>query len=158
VAGDSAGGNLAAEMCLLARDRNGPDINYQLLMYPITDCDFETASYVDNQAGFVLRRTDMQWFWEQYIKDVSARCDPMASPLRARAESLPQAHVITAEYDTLRDEGNAYAEKLHEAGVDVFHEEVQGVIHGFMQFAAVVDKGREHLESAGRRMGEALRA
>ena len=150
VAGDSAGGNLAAEMCILARDRAAegkaaPNISFQALLYPITDCDFTTASYRDNATGYVLRATDMQWFWEQYIKNPAERQHPYASPLRADLRNLPPAYICTAQYDTLRDEGNAYAKKLQQAGVAVTHKEYPGMIHGFIGFAALVDKGREAL-------------
>lgn len=151
VAGDSAGGNLAAAVCLLARDRkmNGeltPLIQHQLLLYPIADANFETASYKENGRGYVLRRSDMQWFWDQYIKDPAERNNPYASPLQANLNNLPSATIITAQYDTLRDEGNAYAKKLQAAGVAVVHREIAGMIHGFIGFAALVDKGRDVLK------------
>lgn len=153
VAGDSAGGNLAAEVCILARDRKrtgevAPGIACQLLLYPIVDCDFETTSYRENASGYVLRRTDMQWFWDQYIADPEKRKHPHASPLRADLDNLPPAMVITAWYDTLRDEGNAYAKKLQAAGTRVIHREVPGMIHGFIGFAALVDTGKSELKHA----------
>lgn len=151
VAGDSAGGNLAAEMCILARDRAAkgqpaPKISFQLLLYPIVDCDFSTLSYKENATGYVMRASDMKWFWDQYIRDPEQRKHPYASPLRADLHNLPPACVITAQYDTLRDEGNAYARKLQAAGVHVTHKEYPGMIHGFIGFAALVDKGREALK------------
>lgn len=157
VAGDSAGGNLAAVVCLLARDRklkgeSAPDIKHQLLLYPITDANFETRSYKDNATGYVLRRTDMQWFWDQYIANPWDRSNPYASPLQADLKNLPPATVITAQYDTLRDEGNAYAKKLQAAGVRVTHKEIPGMIHGFIGFAALVDKGREVLKECAEKI------
>jgi acetyl esterase len=157
VAGDSAGGNLAAVVCLLARDRKlkgetVPAINHQLLLYPITDADFETKSYKENANGYVLRRSDMQWFWDQYIKNPAERKNPYASPLQADLKNLPPATVITAQYDTLRDEGNAYAKKLQTAGVKVTHREIQGMIHGFIGFAGLVDKGREVLKECAKKI------
>ena len=151
VAGDSAGGNLAAAVCLLARDRDMqgdsvPDIHHQLLFYPITDANFETLSYKENAVGYLLRRSDMQWFWDQYINNPQERRNAYASPLQAELGNLPAATVITAQYDTLRDEGNAYAQKLRAAGVKVTHREIPGMIHGFIGFAALVDKGREVLK------------
>ncbi len=156
VAGDSAGGNLAAEMCLLARDRNGPVVSYQLLFYPITDANFTTASYNDNAQGYVLRKSDMQWFWNQYIAEANKRSDPFASPLQAELHDLPAACVVTAQYDTLRDEGDAYAEKLRAAGVAVEHIECVGMVHGFIGFAALVDKGRDVLKDCAQRLARAL--
>jgi len=151
VAGDSAGGNLAAVVCLLSRDgklkgQTVPIISHQLLLYPITDANFETKSYMENASGYVLRRSDMQWFWDQYIKSPSERRNSYASPLQADLKNLPPATVITAQYDTLRDEGNAYAKKLQDAGVQVTHREIPGMIHGFIGFAALVDKGRDVLK------------
>jgi len=151
VAGDSAGGNLAAVVCLLARDRKlkgetVPVIRHQLLLYPITDANFETNSYTENADGYVLRRSDMQWFWHQYVAKPRERNNPYVSPLQADLLNLPPATVITAQYDTLRDEGNAYAKKLQAAGVKVTHREIAGMIHGFIGFAALVDKGREVLK------------
>ena len=156
VAGDSAGGNLATEMCLMARDREGPVIRYQSLLYPITDANFSRDSYIDNALGYVLRASDMKWFWDQYIRDESRRSDPLASPLQADLQGLPAATVITAQYDTLRDEGNAYAEKLKAAGVEVKHREYAGMIHGFIGFAALVEKGQEALRQAAGEIAEAL--
>lgn len=157
VAGDSAGGNLATEVCILARDRQfkgepAPKIIYQLLFYPITDSDFETASYRENAFGYVLRRSDMQWFWDQYMPEPEKRKNPYATPLCANLENLPPAMVITAEYDTLRDEGNAYAKKLQTAGVSVIHREVPGMIHGFIGFAALVDKGKKLLKECAKEL------
>jgi len=151
VAGDSAGGNLAAEMCIVARDcaaqgKPASTIAYQALLYPIVDCDFTTASYRENATGYVLRATDMQWFWDQYIRNPDDRKNPYASPLRADLRALPPAYIVTAHYDTLRDEGNAYAQKLRDAGVNVTHQEYPGMIHGFIGFAALVDKGKEALK------------
>lgn len=157
VAGDSAGGNLAAVVCLMARDRKlkdetTPTISHQLLLYPITDANFETSSYKENANGYMLRRSDMQWFWDQYIPNPWERSNPYASPLQADLSNLPPATVITAQYDTLRDEGNAYAKKLQAAGVKVTHREIPGMIHGFIGFAALVDKGREVLKECAEKV------
>ena len=132
VGGDSAGGNLAAAVALRARDRGGPRIAYQLLIYPVTDHDLDTPSYHANASGYLLGRSGMQWFWDHYVPDVGSRMDPEASPLRAASlAGLPPAYVITAEYDPLRDEGQAYAERLRAAGVPVTLDACPGVIHGF---------------------------
>lgn len=132
VAGDSAGGNLAAAATLMARERGGPEIRYQVLVYPITDHDFETGSYRDFANGYFLTREAMRWFWNHYCPDATRRNDAFASPLRADdLGGLPPALVITAEFDPLRDEGEAYALRLREAGVEVTYRRYDGMIHGF---------------------------
>lgn len=132
VAGDSAGGNLAAVMALRARDRNGPKIDLQVLVYPVTDCDFERPSYVDPENQLLLTKEGMIWFWDHYVPDAARRTEPDASPLRAADLSgLPPAVVLTAEHDVLRDEGEEYAEKLKAAGVPVEHKRYEGQTHAF---------------------------
>jgi acetyl esterase len=134
VAGDSAGGNLAAVTCLLARERQGPKIDGQILVYPITDCDFDTSSYLENSTDLHLTREMMIWFWDQYVSNKSERSHWMASPLRAPDLSgLPAAFVVTAEFDPLRDEGEAYAERLAAAGVPTRWRRYDGMIHGFVR-------------------------
>jgi acetyl esterase len=135
VAGDSAGGNLAAATALLARRRGGPAIRLQALFYPITDCDFTTTSYRDFESGLNLDMAAMRWFWDRYVPDVEHRCDPLASPLRAsddELKNLPPALVITAECDVLRDEGEAFARRLANAGVPVTAVRFSGTLHSFM--------------------------
>lgn len=132
VAGDSAGGNLAAAVCLMARERGGPVIRHQLLIYPVTDYNLETASYRDNAEGYFLTREMMRWFWSHYVVDAAQAEDPLASPLHANLAGLPAATVITAGYDPLRDEGIAYAQALTAAGVAVEHRLFPGMIHGFV--------------------------
>ncbi len=135
VAGDSAGGNLAAAVSMLAAQRGGPRICLQALLYPVTDCDFTTASYRDFESGLNLDAAAMRWFWNHYAPDEAARLDPLASPLRAPVDALkdlPPALVITAECDVLRDEGEAFARKLAAAGVPVTAVRFGGVLHGFM--------------------------
>lgn len=130
VGGDSAGGNLSAALCLKLRDEGGPAIAHQLLFYPVIDNDFSRPSYVENGTGYFLSGAMMQWFWAQYLGD--AEPGPLAAPIRAASlAGLPSATVITAEYDPLRDEGNAYAERLAAEGVAVTHNQIPGVIHGF---------------------------
>lgn len=134
VGGDSAGGNLAAVVCLRARDRGEPPVRWQLLVYPITDCDLNTASYRDNGVGYSLTRAGMEWFWSHYVSEPSARTHSHASPLRAPDVSrVPPAYVITAEYDPLRDEGEAYARRLADAGVKTRLDRFPGMIHGFVR-------------------------
>lgn len=132
VAGDSAGGNLAAVMALRARDRGGPPIASQILIYPVTDADFERLSYTDPENQLLLTREAMVWFWDHYAPDAGSRVEADASPLRAAdLAGLPPAVVLTAEYDVLRDEGEAYAERLREAGVPVNFQRYEGQTHGF---------------------------
>jgi acetyl esterase len=149
VGGDSAGGNLAAVVCLMARDRGGPRLTYQLLIYPVTNYDFSTPSYQDNAEGYLLTKNAMVWFWEHYLRDPSDGQNPYASPLRAAdLRGLPPAFVITAEYDPLRDEGEAYAARLREAGVAAELRRYDGMIHGFFQMAGVLDQGKQVIADA----------
>jgi len=143
VGGDSAGGNLAAAVCLVLRDSGGPRLVHQLLIYPVTDCTFETPSYRDKADGYRLTRAAMQFYWNHYLRDPSDADDPRASPLRAAdVSNLPSAYVITAEYDPLRDEGRAYAERLRATGVPVVHHDEPGMIHGYLGSAGALDAGR----------------
>lgn len=135
VAGDSAGGNLATALALLAKERKGPAIRLQALLYPVTDYNFTTKSYEAFSDGFNLDRETMQWFWNQYLAGDEESKNPLASPLRAGREALsglPPACVITAECDVLRDEGESYARRLAEAGVPVSSVRFAGTLHGFM--------------------------
>jgi len=134
VAGDSAGGNLAAAVALMARDRGGPALACQLLIYPITDHVFDTRSYLENAEGYGLARQTMIWFWDQYVPHAADRDNPYAAPLRANdLARLPAAYVLTVEYDPLRDEGEAYAGRLEKAGVPVQSVRLPGMIHGFLR-------------------------
>ncbi len=140
VAGDSVGGNMTAAVTLLSRERGGPDIQLQLLFYPVTDATFDTASYHQFAEGYHLRRDAMMWFWDQYTRNPGERNEITASPLRAstqQLQGLPPALVITAEADVLRDEGEAYATKLREAGVRVTAVRFQGAIHDFVMLNAL---------------------
>ncbi len=140
VAGDSVGGNMAAAVTLLSRERGEPDIRLQLLFYPVTDASFDTASYHDFAEGYHLRRDAMMWYWDQYTRHPTERHEITASPLRASVEQLkrlPAALIITAEADVLRDEGEAYATKLREAGVRVTAVRFLGTIHDFVMLNAL---------------------
>lgn len=132
VAGESAGGNLAAVMTLRAMETGGPSIAAQVLAYPVTDCDLDSTSYVDPANELMLTRDCMIWFWNHYAPDLRARAHPYASPLRAtNFRQLPPAIILTAEHDVLRDEGELYATRLVQAGVPVFHRRFVGQMHGF---------------------------
>jgi acetyl esterase len=149
VGGDSAGGNLAAVISLMARDRGGPPLALQLLVYPVTDRDFSTESYVQNAEGYQLTRDSMVWYWEHYLKADADAANPYAAPLQAQdLRNLPPALVITAEYDPLRDEGEAYAHRLEAAGVTATCTRYDGMIHGFFGMAAAIDKGKQAIAQA----------
>lgn len=141
VAGDSAGGNLAAAVALHTRHEGAFIIRGQVLIYPVLDCDFDTESYQENAEGYLLTRDAMRWFWDNYTNDVS-RTETYAAPLRESAfRLLPPALIVTAEFDPLRDEGQAYASRLEESGVDTELAHYQGVIHGFVQMNAQIPTG-----------------
>ena len=143
VAGDSAGGNLAAVMAQRSNDRNGPKLALQILIYPVADADFDRPSFTDPENQLILTRDAMVWFWDHYAPDASSRAESDASPLRAsRLEGLPPAVVLTAEHDVLRDEGEAYAQKLRDAGVAVDFKRHAGQTHGF--FTLLMLPGSEH--------------
>ncbi|MEU5634238.1 alpha/beta hydrolase [Streptomyces rishiriensis] len=140
VAGDSVGGNMAAALTLMAKERGGVPLVQQVLFYPVTDASFDTGSYRQFAEGYFLRRDGMQWFWDQYTTEEAERAQITASPLRATAEQLedlPPALVITGEADVLRDEGEAYANKLRAAGVPVTAVRFQGIIHDFVMLNAL---------------------
>jgi acetyl esterase len=157
VAGDSAGGNLAAVVAQRARAEGGPDVALQVLVYPIADCDLDTASYLDPQNQLVLTRATMAWFWDLYVPDVRVRANADASPLRATdLRGLPPAVVITAEHDVLRDEGEAYAERLRRAGVPVTARRFAGQMHGFFAMAGLLPGQAEALAYVARAIEERL--
>lgn len=141
VAGDSAGGTLAAVTALRARDEGGPEIALQVLVYPVVDHDFTTASYDQYaDAGLILNRAEMVWFWDHYVPGVADRSHPHASPLRAADHSgLPPAYVLIAEHDPLRDEGLAYAATLEAAGVPVTVRRFDDQIHAFFGFVNIME-------------------
>ncbi|MFH9131031.1 alpha/beta hydrolase [Streptomyces griseoaurantiacus] len=140
VVGDSVGGNMSAALTLMAKQRGDVPLVQQVLFYPVTDASFDTASYHQFAEGYFLRRDGMQWFWDQYTADEAERAQITASPLRATTErltGLPPALVVTGEADVLRDEGEAYANKLREAGVPVTAVRYQGIIHDFVMLNAL---------------------
>jgi len=156
VGGDSAGGNLAACLCQKVRDDFGPDIDFQLLVYPVTDCTLSSASMDENAEGYFLTKASMEWFVGHYVGDGDPKLAGV-SPLHADSlADLPPAFVITAEFDPLRDEGEAYASKLREAGVAVEHVRYDGQIHGFFGLAGILDDGRAAVDRAGAALRAAL--
>jgi acetyl esterase len=141
VGGDSAGGNLAAVACLMAKDREAAMPVCQILVYPITDCNFDTLSYRENADGYLLTRSTMRWFWQCYVDADADMFHPYASPLRAEDLSgLPPALVITAEFDPLRDEGEAYAQRLKDSGVPTTLTRYDGMIHAFIRRTDIFDQ------------------
>lgn len=164
VAGNSVGGNMTAALALMSKDRKGPKISYQVLLIPATDASVDTASYHEYGTGRFLARAFMKYGWDRYAPDAKTRDNPYVSPLRAAIDELkglPPALVITAENDPLRDEGEAYARKLKDAGVSVNAVRYNGTIHDFVLLNALrhvpsteaaidqVNQGmRRHLEAA----------
>ncbi len=149
VAGDSAGGNLSAAVAIMARDRQGPALRHQLLIYPVTDDDYSLASYAENGGGeYFLSEAAMRWFWEQYLGDTEAA--PLARVgSTANLAGLPPASVFTAEYDPLRDEGMAYARRLEEAGNTVDAAVAPGMIHGFFSMFQFAPDALSWIERGG---------
>jgi len=143
VAGDSAGGNLSAVVAVMAKDSEHVELVQQVLIYPVVDGECDRSSMADNAEGYMLTRSAMDWFHEQYASDPADKADPRYSPVRADLSGVAPALVITAEYDPLRDQGNEYAVLLDEAGVDVVHTQYDGVIHGFFGMDAGIDKAAQ---------------
>lgn len=153
IAGDSAGANLAAAVTLMARDRGGPSIQYQLLLYPVVapEKDSPFASYADFADGFILTRAAMRAYWEYYLPSWEEAKDGYASPLLADDHSaLPPALIVLSEFDPLHDEGQAYAEALQRAGVKADVKTYEGAVHGFFWLSGVMDQGRELSLELGR--------
>lgn len=140
IAGDSVGGNMAIALTLLVQERKGPKIIFQLLLYPVTSSELTTQSYKDFAQGPWLTKAAMEWFWNAYEPDIAARKNPLLSPLNAsidQVKNVPPALIITAENDVLRDEGEAYAHKLMQAGVSVTAVRFLGTMHDFMMLNAL---------------------
>ena len=158
LAGDSAGGNLAAVVAQMIRDKGGPAVAFQLLVYPVTDgVNFDRPSYHENGQDYMLTSESMHWFWNHYAPNAEDRRNPYASPLLAEnLADLPASLVMTAEYDPLRDEGEAYADKLAKAGVDVELVRCDGLIHGFFGQTRTVQAAVEPMRRACRALKAAL--
>ncbi len=155
VAGDSAGGNLAAVTALMARDNGGPQLAAQLLLYPMMAADFDTDSYRLYGNGFYNPRPALQWYWDQYVPSHSDRTHPYASPLHADLQGLPPAVVVLAGHDPLRDEGVAYTDELARAGVRTARCDFDGGIHGFMTMP-MLDIAHEARRAATRELAQVL--
>jgi len=157
VAGDSAGANLATAVCLMARDKKAHQPAFQLLVYPVVDVDDASPSMSENAEGYFLTRAGMRKFWDFYLASPADGQSPYASPAKANVAGLPPAFVITAEYDPLRDQGEAYAAKLKSAGVPSECKRYAGAIHAFFSFAGVVDSGKQAMSDAGAALRQALK-
>ena len=157
VCGDSAGGNLAASLAIMARDRGGAALAFQVLVYPVTHHAFDTRSYREYGQGYLLTLEGMRWNWNHYLADAAAGRDPLASPLLAPdLRGLPPALVIVAECDPLCDESEAYARRLAEAGVAVECKRYDGMLHAFFTLGQVFDDGRASVAYAGEALRRAL--
>jgi acetyl esterase len=157
ICGDSAGANLAAAVAIAARDRQGPGLVAQLLLYPVTDFDFTTVSYAENGDGYLLTRGSMQWFWAHYLGAQELGKDAFACPARANdLGGLPPAFVATAEYDPLRDEGEVYAANLRIAGVDVTAKRYDGMLHGFVWTLGATPSAAGVIDDLAAAFGHAL--
>ncbi|NHM31468.1 alpha/beta hydrolase [Neobacillus terrae] len=151
IGGDSAGGNLAAVVALMARDKGEISLAYQMLVYPVTNHSYATESYTENADGYLLTKDSMVWFWNHYLQSEEDGKNPYASPLLAEDLSgLPPALVLTGEFDPLRDEGEAYAERLREAGVQVEAKRYDGMIHGYFWMPGALEQGRQSIEHAAK--------
>ncbi|MHA6764976.1 alpha/beta hydrolase [Streptacidiphilus sp. PAMC 29251] len=158
IGGDSAGGNLAAAVSLLARERGGPELRHQLLVYPNTDRHADTASLRDNDDPMLFNRRSVDWYWGHYLESAADGDNPLASPLRADDLSgLPPATVITAEYDPLRDEGEQYAEALRAAGVPVSARRYDGMPHGFFAMTGQLDAALDAQQYAAEQLRDAFK-
>ena len=159
VGGDSAGSNLAAAVALMARDRGGLSLAFQLLVYPVTSRDFDRSSYRQNAEGYGLTLDAMRWYWDHYLQHPEDASNPYAAPLVAEnLKGLPPALVITAECDPLRDEGEAFAKRLQAAGVPTTYSLYDGMIHGFFGMTAVLDKGKQAMAEACAALQQAFAA
>lgn len=157
VCGDSAGANLATAVTMLARDRAGPAIRHQCLFYPALDAHCASASMRDLATGYWISSDLMRWFWNAYLRGPEDALDPLAVPVHAtRLDGLPPAHIVTAEFDPLRDEGEAYADALRAAGVGTTTHRAHGMIHGFLALPCVADVADATLADAAARISAAL--
>lgn len=153
IGGDSAGGNLAAAVSLIARDRGSPSIKYQVLIYPVTNLDFNTRSYIENGEGYVLTRDSMIWYAQQYLNSEKEMQNVQVAPFLAEnLEGLPPALILTAQYDPLKDDGASYASRLIQAGVNVEYKYYSGMIHGFLWMTGIIDEGKKAVQLIANRL------
>jgi acetyl esterase len=158
VMGDSAGGNLAAVIALMVRDEGQPDLALQVLLYPVVDEEFTSPSMIENATGYLLETERMRWFFRQYVTSAADGNDWRVSPMRAAdLAGVASALVITAEYDPLRDQGNAYAVRLRDAGVAVEHTEYPGVFHGFFGLQQMLEPAEQLFEQVAAALRRAFR-
>lgn len=156
VAGDSAGGNLAAVVCLMAKQKGGPRIVHQLLIYPVTQWKADTGSMNNFAEGYFLEKKTMHWFFDQYAPGADPS-DWRLSPLAATdMAGLPRAYVVTAGFDPLRDEGKAYADKLNRAGVAAVYTDYPSMVHGFFNMSGVIPTAREAIAEAAKAVRQAF--
>ncbi len=156
VAGDSAGGNLSAVVAVMARDSEHVEVIQQVLIYPVTDATCDRPSMEENAEGYFLTREGMDWFHGHYADADTDPEDPRYSPIFADLEGVAPAVVITAEYDPLRDQGNAFAEALAAAGVEVDHREYEGMFHGFFSMDMALDPAKDAQEQVAKALKEAF--
>ncbi len=157
VGGDSAGGNLGAACALMARDKNGPKIKYQYLIFPMLDTDFDTASYLANSEDPFLTRDDCIYYWRSYLQDDVDSPDAYAAPMRAAdLSNLPPAYILTAEHDPLADDGERYGERLIKAGVPTTIRQAPGTIHGFIRARFISKIAEQEVETLGKAIRAAL--
>ena len=147
IAGESAGGNIAAGVALKSRDVNGPKIAFQLLIYPATDHKFDYSSMIDNAKGYALSTEGMKWYWKQYISNSSDLDNPYCRPMAAKDfKNLPNTYLITADLDPLRDEGREYSKKLEDAGNRVIYKNYPTLIHGFLLMQGFLPEARQAIK------------
>lgn len=156
VGGASAGGNLAAAVALVARERGGPKIAFQLLTVPVTELSSKAGSHREFAEGYGLSAADMEWYGRHYVRTAADADDPHASVLRADLKGMPPAFVITAECDPLRDDGEAYADRLRAVGIAARYKRYPGMFHGFMSFPSALPEASQAFEDAGAALREAL--
>jgi acetyl esterase len=159
VMGDSAGGNLSAVVAQKARDAGGPELAAQVLIYPVTDADLDNSTYSDPENQLMLTREAMIWFWDHYAPDEASRLHPDACPLQAAdLAGLAPAIVLTAEHDVLRSEGEAYADRLRQAGVPVEHRRFAGQMHGFFPMVNLLPGSADGITYVTEQLGSRLGA
>ena len=159
IAGESAGGNIAAGMALKSRDVNGPKIAFQVLIYPATDHKFDYPSMIDNAKGYALSTEGMKWYWKQYISNPGDLENPYCRPMAAKDFSnLPNTYLITAELDPLRDEGFEYSKKLESAGNQVIYKNYPSLIHGFLLMQGFLPEARQAIQEIADAVKQFLKA